>query len=329
MKTRYILALAMILLAATSYAVTLPKVWVASETIKAADLNANFNALNSANDDHSELDNLGYDEADHTGFAKAKGDVGQPFSSSLYSCPEGVMMHLIASSGLPADGYTVPPFTHYVLTATDTYPIMYISQASATASTQNPDMTTASAPSGLAFGTGGTPYYAFDADTTGTYWSPGFEPRTASAAYIGYQFAASTTVNLVSITVGSETAYSISDFVVQASNDNITYYNVKTVTDVSIPGDYVVYYVEVPNSTAYQYWRLKITGHPYTGPEYAYKLPRIYDLRFISNYYELIPLVPPYYAGGLTEVATFPYEFGVSSWTLTVTKGLVTGISVP
>jgi len=339
MRIKILTLFAMLCIAASAYAVTLPKVWVASETIKAADLNANFNALNAANDDHDELDNLHYDQAEHLGFARANGLMSQPLNAAYYAFQEGMLAHLIATSTLPDDGYSIPPFTHYILTATDTYPILYISQASATVSTENPVMTTASAPSGLAFGTGGTPYYAFDEGVSGTfgsfttYWSPGFEPRVASAAYIGYKFAASTTVNLVSIAVGSGSAYSIDDFVVQASNDDITYFNIKTVTDAALPGQtnslFQKYYVKVTNTTAYQYWRLKITGHPYGGTEYAYKLPRIYDLRFISNYYELIPLVPPYYESGVTTVATFPYEFGVSSWTLTVTKGLVTGITPP
>lgn len=130
-----------------------------------------------------------------------------------------------------------------------------------------PVMTADNAPSGVASASSVWPspnleaFRAFDNDPS-SYW----QSQTSQAAWLQYQFAASTVVNGYTITMGkinsdvsyASVDYAPSDWTFEASNDAVTW----TVLDSQV--GYVLYdggrsaYFEIKNETGYLYYRINV-----------------------------------------------------------------------
>jgi hypothetical protein len=311
------LLLAFLLVASACCAVTLPKVWVASETIKAADLNANFNALKNAYNMHGSLSELDYTDAKHTNFQPEGGNVLKYDSALQFVDPLGQLFPIQQVTVLPVAS-SVEYGALYLYRGPEN--VLYVNTGNATGV---PTMTGYTAPYGEVLYSGAATGYqgwkAFDGDAT-TYW----QSETGMSEYIGYKFVASKTVNAVWIQPYEYADNNVYDFTVDYSDNGTTWTSVATYTDTAPPVVGVELYVA--STTPHLYWRLNVSDAYTTNSTDYLKLTGV-DFREYTK--TMTAVTVPGFAQGITATFTLPYEFGVSSWTLGIANGFVASITTP
>jgi hypothetical protein len=315
------LLVALILIASMAHAITLPKVWVASETIKAADLNANFNALNRAIGEHQNLTNLDYINAGHAGFAPQGGIDTVPFRADTIWASGTRVAPVIFSTALPATTTAFLGDLHYVHAASgaDYTDTLYLVTASGTA-TSVPVLTTSSTRT-ISSGevVGSETWYAYDSSAATSWRYTGATPL-----YIGYDFNASFTCNSISILGGFDDGLP-STFAVQGSHNASTWTHIATFTG---QWPYTTYSQEFffANAIAYRAYRLYVTALCARDVDHTSRFIDLADLDFVSRNLVFTPI------GKCTQASrtlTLPYNYGVTSWTIKFQDGVISSYTTP
>lgn len=314
---KFILLFLMVALA--GQAVVMPKVWVASETIKAADLNADFNALKNAYNKHGQLSELYYPDSKHTGFVPEGGTSTRLLEVYRLIDKTGKIVFPVNSvTTLPAASSTEMGELTLVTAAER---VLYITQGAATGV---PVMTGYTAPNGSTiysseYSTGYPAWHVFDGIATTTWKSSAILPHS-----IGYQFAASITVNAVFIQPANYFDHNVLDWTVDYSDaDAATWTVIATYTNMPVPEGGAEFFVA--SATPHLSWRIHVTD---VQTKTADNLELI-ALDFIQYTKAINPVTMPSYSQGVTATFTLPYNFGVSSWTLGVSHGLIASITTP
>lgn len=310
--------LAFVLIAACCYAFKLPKVWVASETIKAADLNANFNALKNAYTNHRSLSQLDYTVAGHTNFQPEGGNIAKYDSALKFIDSTGLALQPIQVVTTLPDASNVDYGAVFLRRGAESVLYMNIGDA-----TGVPVMTGYTTPYGEVLCSGAESGFqawkAFDVSTT-TYW----QSETGLPEWIGYKFVASKSVNAVWIRPYEYANNNVYDFTIDYSDDGITWTTVATYVDVAPPPVGAEFFVA--STSAHLYWRLNVTD-AYTTNASDYL--KIAGLDFRQYTKTMTAITIPEFSKGITATFTLPYQYGASSWTIGIVNGLIASITTP
>jgi len=294
-----------------AFAASVPKVWVASETIKAADLNANFSALLNAAVNHSDLEELNFTDAAHEGFAGQNGTNTQQFEAQRFYASGTQVAPIIYYTTLPATSAAKMGDIGAQFVGTNSTNL-FIALGSGTATT-SPIMTSYVAPVGtITYSADSTGFEAWRAMGSGTWYVV-----TSPPFYVTWENEFSIVFNEVYLESKSYLT-GPQDFTVQGSADGSTWTVLATFSDAVPLVSGTHYYFD--NTTAYKFWKLNITdtvGDVGIG---------VKALNYYGNIYQWSPLTP---STGLTATYTLPWDFGVSSWTLGVVNGGIASVTTP